>query len=238
MLGGVQIRWCGWAASILLLFIFVPNGCRHMGDRARLQRGVYHTVERHQTLWRICKTYGVDIEEVARINGIKDKAKIKVGERIFIPGATKVLKVDVYVEDITADGKGTDVSYDKVKLIWPVRGKVTATFSPEDRGGKKRHDGIDIAAEVGTFVHAAASGKVVYCDDKLRGYGNLIILEHEGGIFTIYAHNQENLVKEDMLVKRGDPIAKVGKTGNATGAHLHFEVRKGSRPLDPLLLLP
>jgi murein DD-endopeptidase MepM/ murein hydrolase activator NlpD len=72
----------------------------------------------------------------------------------------------------------------------------------------------------------------------MRGYGNLIIIEHEGHFFTIYAHNDENLVKEEVTVKRGDPIARVGKTGSATGPHVHFEIRKGSTPLDPMRFLP
>ena len=71
----------------------------------------------------------------------------------------------------------------------------------------------------------------------MRGYGNVIILSHEGGFSTVYAHNSANLVKKNQSVKKGDIIAKLGKTGNATGPHLHFEIRSGSNPLDPLLYL-
>jgi murein DD-endopeptidase MepM/ murein hydrolase activator NlpD len=209
------------------------------------QRGVYHTVKRHQTFWRICKTYGVDMEEVARVNGIKDKTKIEVGQHIFIPGARKVLKVDIYVEDVTAGARPTDIRYGKGRFIWPVEGQMTASFcakeTTENRrwpSGQRRHDGIDISALTGTTVRAADSGKVVYSDNKMKGYGNLIIIEHQDHFFTIYAHNEENLVKEEVLVKQGDAIAKVGKTGSATGPHLHFEIRKGSEPLDPMQFLP
>ena len=207
-------------------------------DIGRGQRGVYHTVKRHQTFWRICKTYGVDMNEVARINGIKDKTKIEVGQRIFIPGVRRVLKVDIYVEDVTAGKQATAVRYEKGRFIWPVEGQVTATFSANATAEKRRHDGIDISAMVGTLVRAADSGKVVYSDNKMRGYGNLIIIEHQAHFFTIYAHNEENLVKEEVLVKRGDAIARIGKTGSATGPHLHFEIRKGSNPLDPMRFLP
>jgi murein DD-endopeptidase MepM/ murein hydrolase activator NlpD len=219
----------------LVFLVFFFAGCRHQGYVYRGQRGVYHTVKRHQTFWRICKTYGVDMEEVARINGIRDKNKIQVGQRIFMPGATKVLKVDIYVEDVTARGKSTAVRYEKGRFVWPVQGTVTAPFGMD---GKRRHDGIDISAPVGTSIRAADSGRVVYSDDKMRGYGNLIIIEHRDNFFTIYAHNKENLAEEEALVKRGDIIARVGKTGNATGPHVHFEIRKGSRPLNPAQFLP
>lgn len=222
------------ALFVLVLFA-VFLGCRHPGNVGYGQSGVYHTVKRHQTFWRICKTYGVDMDEAARINAIKDKSKIEVGQRIFIPGATKVLKVDIYVEDVTARERSTVVLYEKGRFIWPVEGTITATFGTNE---KRRHDGIDISALGSTPVRAADGGKVVYSDDKMRGYGNLIIIEHQDHFFTIYAHNEENVVKEEVVIKRGDIIARVGKTGNATGPHLHFEIRKGSNPLDPLLFLP
>ncbi|MCJ7545349.1 MAG: M23 family metallopeptidase [Deltaproteobacteria bacterium] len=233
------------AALLMVFLVLVSVGCRHRpggGPLARgvghAQRGVYHTVKRHQTFWRICKTYGVDMAEVARVNGIKDKTKIEVGQRIFIPGATRVLKVDIYVEDVTAGGKAAAVTYEKGRFIWPVEGQVTASFCAKETTTKRRHDGIDISAMTGSVVRAGDSGKVVYSDNKMRGYGNLIIIEHQDHFFTIYAHNEENLVKEEVLVKQGDAIAKVGKTGSATGPHLHFEIRKGSEPLDPMQFLP
>jgi murein DD-endopeptidase MepM/ murein hydrolase activator NlpD len=240
------------AALCIIALVLVAVGCRHPQGVGHAQRGVYHTVKRHQTFWRICKTYGVNMEEVARINGIKDKTKIEVGQHIFIPGATRVLKVDIYVEDVTAGEKEAAVIYEKGRFIWPVagggplaKGKVTALFcakeTTENRRwphGQRRHDGIDISAMTGTIVQAAASGKVVYSDNKMRGYGNLIIIEHQDHFFTIYAHNEENLVKEEVLVKQGDAIAKVGRTGSATGPHLHFEIRKGSTPLDPQRFFP
>jgi lipoprotein NlpD len=233
------------AALLMVVLLAASFGCRHptgggplARDVGRGQRGVYHTVKRHQTFWRICKTYGVDMNEVARINGIKDKTKIEVGQRIFIPGVRRVLKVDIYVEDVTAGEKATVVRYEKGRFIWPAEGQVTATFSANATAEKRRHDGIDISALAGTTVRAADSGKVVYSDNKMRGYGNLIIIEHQDHFFTIYAHNEENLVKEEVLVKRGDAIARIGKTGSATGPHLHFEIRKGSNPLDPMRFLP
>jgi murein DD-endopeptidase MepM/ murein hydrolase activator NlpD len=104
------------------------------------------------------------------------------------------------------------------------------------RGGQ-RHDGIDIAAPEGTKVTAAADGTVLYVGEQ-TGYGAVAILRHEGGLVTLYAHNAAVLVREGARVRRGEAIAKVGQTGRTTGPHLHFEVREGTRPRNPLLFLP
>jgi murein DD-endopeptidase MepM/ murein hydrolase activator NlpD len=87
---------------------------------------------------------------------------------------------------------------------------------------------------VGTPVLAAAAGKVIYADSKLRGYGKLVVIRHAGDLVTVYAHNRRLLVREGQQVRGGEVIAEVGKTGRATGYHLHFEVRRGDRPVDPL----
>jgi len=100
------------------------------------------------------------------------------------------------------------------------------------------HDGIDIGAKLGSPVIAAADGTVVYSDHRLAGYGNLIIIRHRKNLFTAYAHNQKNLVHRGDKVRAGQKIARIGKTGHSTGPHLHFEVRRGTTPVDPLLYLP
>ncbi|MGQ9632473.1 MAG: peptidoglycan DD-metalloendopeptidase family protein [bacterium] len=188
------------------------------------RKGVYHTVKRGQTLWRIAKTYGVDMYEIMRENDKKDSL-IKEGERLFIPGATRVLPVMSYFsEDEMAGGPRT-------QFILPVvSGTLTSPFGVREG---VPHNGWDIAAEEGADILAAADGKVVYSDDDMKGYGNMIILQHEDGYFTLYAHNRVNLVREGELVRQGQIIAKVGKTGEATGPHLHFEVRLGDKALDP-----
>jgi len=123
----------------------------------------------------------------------------------------------------------------KGQLLWPVNGIVTSKFG---RRGSRMHDGIDIGAKEGTPVHAAAAGVVVYADSRLTGYGKLVIIRHVRNLFTAYAHNQRMLVKKGERVRAGDVIARVGHTGRATGPHLHFEVRQGSTPVNPLAYLP
>ena len=207
------------------------------------RKGVYHVVERHQTLYRICRTYGVDIKQVASLNGISDHSKIEVGQRIFIPGAKKVLKVEIIIDDVVAEpGEGDNekekerprTAYKKVDLIWPVEGKFGDVFEGSE---SKRHQGVDIRSPLGTPIKASSAGVVVYSGDTIKGYGNLIILRHSVELVTVYAHNQVNLVEEGTWVGKGYVIGRVGETGNATGPHLHFEIRRNNKAVDPLLYL-
>lgn len=226
-----------------VLTVFLINGCaRHKIVIEKLpppleRKGVYHVVEKHQTLYRICKTYGVDIKEVASLNGITDPSKIQTGQRIFIPGAKKVLKVEIYIDDVVAEpgekARGK-VAHKKLNFIWPVEGKVADTFNDTE---SKRHQGIDIPSPPGTPIKASSSGTVIYSSNTIKGYGNLIILRHSEEFVTIYAHNQVNLVEEGSWVERGQIIGKVGQTGRATGPHLHFEIRKNNKAVDPIMFL-
>ncbi|HSN14637.1 MAG TPA: M23 family metallopeptidase, partial [Anaeromyxobacteraceae bacterium] len=119
-------------------------------------------------------------------------------------------------------------------LAWPLKGVLYGRYGVRER---RRHDGIDLAAPEGTPVLAAAAGTVIYAGEQ-PGYGAIVILRHEGGLVTLYAHNQRLLVKEGERVARGEPIARVGQSGKTSGPHLHFEVREGTRPKNPLLYLP
>lgn len=120
------------------------------------------------------------------------------------------------------------------RLAWPLSGPVT---SPYGRRGRRHHDGIDIGAPPGTGVRAAAGGTVVYAA-SLRGYGRMIIILHDGGFATVYAHNARQHVRAGARVRRGDLIATVGRSGRTTGPNLHFEVRRNNVAYDPLALLP
>jgi len=119
-------------------------------------------------------------------------------------------------------------------LAWPLKGVLYGRYGV--RAGR-RHDGIDIAAPEGTPVLAAAPGTVIYAGEQ-AGYGAIVILKHDAGLVTLYAHNSKLLVEEGARVRRGEPIARVGQTGRTSGPHLHFEVRQGTRPKNPLLFLP
>jgi murein DD-endopeptidase MepM/ murein hydrolase activator NlpD len=230
--------------SLLLLSVILTiSGCaRHRVPRQVQspmpeRKGVYHVVERHQTLYRICKTYGVEIKEVASLNGITDLGQIQTGQRIFIPGAKKALKVEVYIDDVLAEPGEKDrekIAYGKLNFLWPLEGKVTNSFNESE---SQRHQGVDIPSSAGTPIKASSSGTVIYSGNTIKGYGNLIILRHSDEFVTVYAHNQTNLVEEGSRVERGQIIGKVGQTGRATGHHLHFEIRRNNKAVDPLLFL-
>lgn len=126
-------------------------------------------------------------------------------------------------------------SQKKTKFIWPVKGGIVTSRFGNRRG--RHHDGIDISAKRGTPVLAAKDGKVVYAG-RLSGYGNLIILKHKKNLFTAYAHSDSNKVSKGDRVKQGNIIATVGRTGRASGPHLHFEVRNKTNARNPLFFLP
>jgi murein DD-endopeptidase MepM/ murein hydrolase activator NlpD len=118
------------------------------------------------------------------------------------------------------------------RFLWPVEGKVLSQFGAK-KGGL-HNDGINIAAPAGSEVVAAENGVVAYAGNELRGFGNLLLIRHADGWVTAYAHNEKLLVKQGEKVKRGQPIARIGSSGNVSSPQLHFEIRKGTDPVDPL----
>jgi murein DD-endopeptidase MepM/ murein hydrolase activator NlpD len=121
-------------------------------------------------------------------------------------------------------------------FMLPVEGQHTSGFGtrmhPIDHE-ERLHSGMDIAAPTGTLIQAAAAGQVVFSDTQ-AGYGNVVVIQHTDGYSTLYAHNTANLVSVGTTVSQGQPIATVGSTGRSTGPHLHFEVRKDGKRLDPV----
>ena len=118
---------------------------------------------------------------------------------------------------------------------WPVRGKVITSYGAKTNG--KANDGINLAVPEGTPVKAAEDGVVAYSGNELKGYGNLVLVRHANGYVTAYAHASELLVKRGDTIKRGQVIAKSGQSGEVGSPQLHFEIRKGSSPVDPLQFL-
>jgi len=118
---------------------------------------------------------------------------------------------------------------------WPVRGRVIAAYGANTNG--KSNDGINVAVPEGTPVKAAEDGTVTYAGNELKGYGNLILVRHSNGYVSAYAHASELLVKRGDTIKRGQVIAKSGQSGEVGSPQLHFEIRKGSTPVDPLHFL-
>jgi len=115
---------------------------------------------------------------------------------------------------------------------WPAKGRIIAGFGPKTNG--QTNDGINIALPEGTPIKAAEDGVVAYAGNELKGYGNLVLVRHADGYVTAYAHAKELLVKRGDPIKRGQTIARSGQTGNIDAPQLHFEIRKGPAPIDPM----
>jgi murein DD-endopeptidase MepM/ murein hydrolase activator NlpD len=121
------------------------------------------------------------------------------------------------------------------RFLVPVKGSIISGYGPKDGG--LHNDGINIAAREGAPIRAAENGVVVYTGNELRGYGNLLLIRHSGGWVTAYAHTSKFLVKPGARVKQGEVVAEVGRTGNVDRPQLHFELRKGTRAVNPQSLI-
>lgn len=191
--------------------------------------GVYYEVKRGDTLWRISKLYDVEVKDIVKANKLPDVTKINVGQKLFIPSVEQT-------EQKVAYSKTFDTNFSTGTFAWPVAGKVISYFG--DKKGLVINKGIDIEARGGSKVVAANGGVVSFIEENMKGLGKTIIIDHENGFSTVYAHNSEILVKVGQRVAQNQMIAKVGKTGRATKPYLHFQIRKGHEPQNPFYYLP
>lgn len=217
-----------------VVFAVISGGCasapvvsppREITPAVRTQEGIYHKVVKGETLWRISKNYGIELEKVVSANELSDAERIEPGQVIFIPSTEKPAEIKIPAA----------VAHSKEDFVWPLKGKVISSFG--ERQGTVPNKGIDIQAMAGMPIVAARSGRVIFSEDKLRGYGKTVILDHGDGYQTVYAHNSEILVKIGESVTQAATIAKVGSTGRNQTPYLHFEIRKGHKPRNPFYYL-
>ena len=236
------------------------------GVQIKTRRGITHEVREGETLWRICHTYGANMKTVCRLNRIVDPERLRLGQKLFIPGAARILRVDPAPDPSDRTGRTGVADGGRAPEVRGIpstgasglgEGRSPSRKTPAKntslrfiwpvrgpvtswfgiRHGR-RHDGIDIAVPKGTLILAAESGIVVYSGNQVKGYGNVVIVKHREGFSTVYAHNSANRAKVDQLVSRGEVIAFAGRSGLARGVHLHFEIRAGVRAVDPMDYLP
>jgi len=203
--------------------------------------GTVHVVRPGETLWRISRHYGVTVDELRRANSVRDAHALQVGQKLRIPGVDKTQPSGVLGRPPSArhapprkGDRALALKEADLRFDWPVAGKVSSGFGW--RSGR-RHEGIDIPANKGTTVRAAEAGRVIY-SGTLGDYGRVVIVKHAGRYSTVYAHNHRNKVRKGQFIEKGDVICTVGRTGNARGTHLHFEVRRDRVAHDPLRYLP
>ncbi|MEE2527144.1 peptidoglycan DD-metalloendopeptidase family protein [Hyphobacterium sp. HN65] len=235
----------------------------YAGQELTFPRPSTHTVRRGENLYRIGLRYNVSHLEIASLNGIGAPYSIEVGQVLQLPGSassgrssppqtrreprtetpTRTASVDsgVTIEETAPPPRRTTprdapASSGPVTFQWPIRGEILSTFGPKPDG--RRNDGVNIAAEEGASVRAAAAGTVVYAGGELQGYGELILIRHDGGWVTAYAHNSRLLVGEGDRVDQGQLIAEAGSTGSVDTPQVHFEIRQGVTPVDPAGHLP
>jgi hypothetical protein len=191
--------------------------------------GNWVVVGADETLDDIARRAGVPAEDILELNGLTSAAQVQPGKLIFVlsPPAAGETPAAPEVPDTGA----------RPTLRWPLTTVRVVVGSPFGTRGGKPHQGIDLPAPIGTPVFAAADGRVVYAGNGIRGYGNLVVLKHPGDLLTVYAHNSVLLVSEGQSVRAGDRVSLVGQSGHATGPHLHFEVRRGQIPRDPMTYL-
>ncbi|MGG1943995.1 peptidoglycan DD-metalloendopeptidase family protein [Trinickia sp. NRRL B-1857] len=204
----------------------------------------YYRVERGDTVTKIARANHESVQSIVRWNNLSNPDAIEVGQvlRVAPPGATRTASAPMRTAPSSApatSGTGaasraapaTVAPANGISLVWPTTGTVIHGFDGVT------YKGIDIANAAGTPIVAAAPGTVVYAGNGLRGYGNLLIVKHEGDFLTAYAHNRTLFVKEGERVTQGQKIAEMGDTDNDRVA-LHFELRYGGRSIDPSRYLP
>ena len=180
-----------------------------------------YVVRQGDTLSGVARRFEVAMADLAASNGMRSPYQLEVGQSLEIPGARTAKAVpDAAPPPLT--GKG---------FLWPTSGRVVGGFGATSNG--QHRNGINIAARKGAPVAASEDGIVVYASDGIDGYGRMILVRHDEGYITTYAHNATLLVEVGDIVRRGQVIARVGDTGDVSTSQLHFEIRRGTKPVNP-----
>lgn len=207
--------------------------------------GASYTVKRGDTLYRIARMSGSSVNQLAQINGLRAPYTIQVGQTLRLKSAgTRRPAAASTVAKTTPSRPAASKAVQPVTpvaappvggrcWIWPTQGKIETPFSSVQGGNK----GIDITGQRGQPIYAVGSGRVVYAGDKLRGYGNLVMIKHDEDYITAYAHNQTLLVQTGQQVTQGQKIATMGSSGAQT-VNLHFQLRYKATAVDPVRYLP
>lgn len=194
--------------------------------------GEHYVVASGESLALIAVRRGLTLGDLVAANDLKPPYKIVPGQVLIIPGKERRSEQSRRQTDVeTNSSMSTPPPLSGDGFIWPVDGDLIGSF--EQNSVKGRSGGVTIAAQKGAAVRASDSGIVAYAGEALSGYGRMVMLRHAEGYVTLYAHNDVILVQEGDVVRRGQPIAKVGHSGDVSESQLHFEIRKGKTPIDP-----
>lgn len=236
---------------MMVIFMAALAGCASRGTQAPVAdlssgsasmpaSGLY-VVRPGDTLYQISQMYNVDVGTLVQLNNIADPTQLRVGQTLRLRAdAPRVaagsgmgsdngaIAGPAQTAEISKPSRAGDAGL--VSWGWPAQGKIIQGFNSSTKG-------IDIGGKVGEPVLAAASGKVMYAGNGVRGLGNLVLIGHSNSFITAYAHNEKLLVKTGQEVTKGDRIALMGQT-DTTSPRLHFEIRRSGTPVNPLAYLP
>ncbi len=233
---GTTVRFRSPAPQILLVVAVLTflAGCatapklERPAERPRIPGALYHTVRRGETLWSISRAYGVDLQSLIKANSILYTGTIENGQTLLIPREARSINPVAQTEAVhVVPGES---------FTWPIRGIIISPFGAITDNIVNK--GIDIKAPAGAGVRASRSGRVVYSDHFLKGFGKTVIIDHGDSYQTVYSYNSEILVNVSDQVARNTVIARAGRTGRAKTPTLHFEIRKDGEPQNPFYYLP
>ena len=216
-----------------------------IGQTIRLPVARFHSVHAGETLYGLSQHYGVDMSAMVRVNAIPAPYRLIVGQRLRLPGAQPEATKSVTVVESkpaapvvkrAAKGLPTKPPPRASKyFLWPAEGRMLSSFGPKEGG--LHNDGINFALPSGAPLRASENGVVAYAGNELPGYGNLLLIRHDGGWMSAYAHNETLLVTRGDQVKRGQIISHAGSTGNVSSPQAHFELRRNGKPVNPVKYL-
>ena len=213
-----------------------------------------HIVRPGDSVYVISQRYAVSQYQLAQLNYLKPPFELKIGQTLQLPNSLDFSVLDVGLPDGVsgtniAQPTPTETSVPAAPrkrfvapslagssgFTWPVQGEIITEFGPSQRG--VHNDGVNIAASEGASVGAAAKGRVAFVGTNIKSFGKLVLVKHDGGIITAYAHLGDISVKEGDIVTAGQSIGTIGRSGRVDSPQLHFEIRKSRQPVDPRSLI-
>ena len=186
---------------------------------------VTYEVQNGDTLFALALRYNTTVDAIVAVNGLPSAHRLRLGQRLVVPVGRRTAP-----RALTAQAVSRPTPTVRATLSWPARGVITSRYGWRYR---RHHDGIDLASPRGTPIYAARAGRVAFAG-WYYGYGRAVIVDHGGGLTTLYGHASKLLARTGQVVEQGQLIALVGCTGRCTGSHLHFEVRINRRAVNPL----
>ncbi|MDA8716705.1 M23 family metallopeptidase [Alphaproteobacteria bacterium] len=213
-----------------------------------------HIVRPGDSVYVISQRYAVSQYQLAQLNFLKPPFELKIGQKLQLPNSLDFSVLDVGLPDGVSGTNIAQPAPTKTSVpaaprkrfvapslagssgfSWPVQGEIIAEFGPSQRG--VHNDGVNIAASEGASVGAAAKGRVAFVGTNIKSFGKLVLVKHDGGIITAYAHLGDISVTEGDIVTAGQSIGTIGRSGRVDSPQLHFEIRKSRQPIDPRRLI-